>query len=131
MQSNLFLEPFVYVNFSSIQGKGIFISKDIAEGENIMVIKGEVISEEECIKREDKGNVYIFWNDDSYIDVEKTTKIKYINHNCVCNCIVDSYDNNSLLLIANRNILANEELTIDYGYDEIYDECNCEKCNSK
>ena len=28
----------------------------------------------------------------------------------------------------NVNIKKDEELTIDYGYDEIYEYCNCDKC---
>jgi len=132
MQAENYLEKFVFVTDSAIEGKGIFISKPILEGEIIMVIKGETISEEECIRREEEeGNVYIFWNDANYIDVINTKKIKYINHNCESNCSVEENDEDSLLLIASRNIDANEELTIDYGYDEIYEECRCDACCQK
>jgi SET domain-containing protein len=132
MDSDNFLEKFVFVGSSPIEGKGIFTSKKIKEGESILVIKGEVITEEECIRREEEeGNVYIFWNEDNYIDVANTEKIKYINHNCNCNCCVEAYDDDSLLLVADRNIDPDEELTIDYGYDEIYETCNCEICNPR
>jgi hypothetical protein len=94
-----------------------------------MLIKGEVISEEECIRREDdENNVYIFWNDINYIDVNNTVVIKYINHKCDCNCEVDEGDESSLKLIASRDIKTGEELTIDYGYDEIYEYCKCKYC---
>ena len=60
-----------------------------------------------------------------------TDKIKYINHNCNFNCDVIERNENSLSLIAYRNIKAGEELTIDYGYEEIYKDCKCKKCNPK
>lgn len=124
------LEHLVEVRESEIHGKGIFAAADIKSGSAIMVISGEVISEEECIKREEDNNVYIFWNGDTYIDTINTKVIKYINHNCDCNCEVLDNDENSLLLSAARDIKAGEELTIDYGYEEIYDSCNCKDCSN-
>lgn len=122
-------EQFVEVKASDIHGKGIFTTVDIPEGSFIMVIDGEVISGEECERREDEeDNVYIFWNGDTYIDTINTTKIKYINHNCDFNCDVIDRDENTLSLIAYRDIKAGEELTIDYGYDEIYEYCTCSLC---
>lgn len=122
-------DKFVIVKNSPIHLKGIFSTVDIPPNEIVMIIKGEVIDEKECIKREDEdNNVYIFWNGENYIDTIDTPKIKYINHDCDPNCEVDDRDNESLYLISNRKILAGEELTIDYGYDEIYLECCCYSC---
>ena len=123
-------EDFVYVKDSGIHGKGLFSSVKIKEGKTIMVIKGEVISGDECERREEEeNNVYIFWNgDDCYIDTANTDKIKFINHKCEYNCEVADGDKTSLLLVAARDIEPNEELTIDYGYEEIYEFCRCEKC---
>ncbi len=122
------LEKYVVVKPSSIHGKGVFTIVDIPAGSEILIITGEVISEEECIKREEKGNVYIFWNEDSYIDTTNTEKIKYINHNCDFNCDVLDGDGKNLRLVAYKNIFAGEELTIDYGYEEIYRHCRCSIC---
>ena len=120
---------YVEVRDSSIHGKGIFTIVDIPAGNNILIIKGEVISELECIRREDEeNNVYIFWNNDNYIDVNNSEVIKYINHKCDCNCEVDDNDEASLMLVAFKDINAGEELTIDYGYEEIYDACQCVYC---
>jgi len=125
-------EKFVSVKNSSVHGKGIFTPVDIPKNKIIMPIIGEVISGDECERREDEeNNVYIFWNGDTYIDTAMTEKIKYINHNCDFNCDVIERDKNSLSLIAYRNIKAGEELTIDYGYEEIYEDCKCGKCNPK
>ena len=121
-------ESYVAVRPSAIHGQGIFITVDIKCGSEIMLIDGEVITEEECIRREDEGNVYIFWNEFNYIDTFNTAKIKYINHKCDFNCEVLETDNNGLVLTASRDIAAGEELTIDYGYDEIYEACRCSLC---
>jgi SET domain-containing protein len=128
MQQNSY-EKYVVVKPSDIHGLGIFTSIDIPEGSLIMTIRGEVISEEECIKREEKGNVYIFWNGDSYIDTINEKKIKFLNHKCDFNCDVIDGEDNNLWLVSYRDIKAGEELTIDYGYDEIYEYCKCELCS--
>ncbi len=128
MTSGKYLENLLIVKDSGIHGKGLFSTVDIAEGSKIFVIEGEAISEEECIKREADGNVYIFWNESNYIDTYMTNKIKYINHNCDCNCDVLENDEESLMLVAYRDIKAGEELTIDYGYEEIYELCQCNIC---
>lgn len=124
------LEEQVFVTESEIHGEGIFTAVDIPAGEKIMIISGDVISADECVRREDEeDNVYIFWvNDDCYIDTAMTDKIKYLNHNCDFNCDIVERDGESLYLIAYRDIKKGEELTIDYGYDEIYEYCNCDKC---
>lgn len=119
----------IIVKDSNIHGMGIFTNSDIPKNSLIMVISGEVISGDECERREEEeDNVYIFWNGDYYIDTSNTNKIKYINHKCDFNCDVIDRDNDTLSLIAYRNIKAGEELTIDYGYDEIYEYCNCALC---
>jgi uncharacterized protein len=128
--TELLLEDEIIVKPSGIHGLGLFASKDIRKGTTIMVIEGEVISEEECIRREEEeNNVYIFWNGDNYIDTSSTGKIKYINHNCDYNCEVEERDEESLYLVAVKNITAGNELTIDYGYEEIYDSCMCNVCS--
>ncbi len=121
-------ETYIEVKSSNIHGKGLFTNKFIPMGKEIMIIRGEVIDEQECIRREEENNVYIFWNGDSYIDTSNTEKIKYINHNCDFNCEVLDRDGNSLLLVAYKNINAGDELTIDYGYEEIYEACCCSLC---
>ncbi len=124
-----YLEKFLYVTESGIHGAGLFTSIKIPEGQKIMIIKGETISGDECERREEFGNVYIFWNGENYIDTAMTDKIKFINHNCSYNCDIFDRDEDSLFLIADRDIEPGEELTLDYGYDEIYELCQCEICS--
>lgn len=119
----------VFVKDSPIEGKGIFLNCDVTKDELLMIIQGETISGKECERREEEeDNVYIFWNGRYYIDTAMTDKIKYINHSCTPNCDVLDRDKNSLNLVAKRDIRNGEELTIDYGYDEIYEVCRCEVC---
>ncbi|MGD8307190.1 MAG: SET domain-containing protein [Ignavibacteria bacterium] len=122
----------VYVGESIIHGKGIFTSARIPAGYKIMDIMGDVIDGYECERREEEeNNVYIFWNgDDCYIDTARTKKIKYINHDCKYNCEVEENEKNGLMLVAARDIEKDEELTIDYGYEDIYDDCGCKSCIS-
>jgi SET domain-containing protein len=132
MSSEKTFEEFIEVKDSSIHGKGLFATSAIPMDEIAMIIKGEIISEEECVRREDEeNNVYIFWNGDCYIDVINTDKIKYINHSCEYSCRVEERDDESLYLIADKDIAPGEELTIDYGYEEIYETCNCRICSSR
>jgi uncharacterized protein len=122
----------LFTKISSIHGTGLYTSTDFKEGDLITKITGDVIDAEECVKREEEDNVYIFYNgDDCYIDTAKDEKIRHLNHNCNCNCEIEDGDENHLLLIASRDISAGEELTIDYGYEEIYEYCNCSKCSKQ
>ena len=125
-------EKYVRVKRSKIHGSGIFASVNIHKNKVIMKIEGEVISGDECERREEEdNNVYIFWNgDDCYIDTANTKKIKYINHNCDYNCDVEEDENGGLVLVSEVLIKAGEELTIDYGYDDIYDDCSCQTCTA-
>lgn len=123
--SALFNPEYVVVKDSAIDGKGVFATKNCEAGEALMIIAGESIDADECLRREtEEGNVYIFYNDDDrYIDVAKTETIRYLNHSCEPNAEVRARDGDSLYLVARRAIAAGEEITIDYGYDEIYALC--------
>lgn len=125
-------ESQIEVRPSPIHGKGIFTKVDIKTDELVMIVQGEVITGKECERREEEeNNVYIFWNGRYYIDTAMTDKIKYINHDCKPNCGVWERNRESLNLIAERDIKAGEEITMDYGYPEIYEECKCNSCRNK
>jgi len=130
MRNGKVYEKFVFVKESDIHGKGIFISTKVPKDNKLLEIKGVVIDGDECERREEEeDNVYIFWNgDDCYIDTSMTKKIRYINHDCDFNCDVVENGRGGLMLIAYHTIEAGEELTIDYGYDDIYENCECKSC---
>lgn len=121
------------VDRSLVHGKGLFAVAPFNEGDIITKIVGEFIDANECERREnEENNVYIFYkNDDEYIDVSNNTFLKYINHSCDYNCDVDEDENGNLVLYAASTIKPGEELTIDYGYDEIYEYCACVSCENK
>jgi SET domain-containing protein len=128
-----FNDDFIVVCQSQLHGKGLFTKKQIEKGTIIIKIIGEEVDELECIRREnEENNVYIFYkNDNCYVDVSNNEKLRYLNHSCKSNCYVDEDQNGELVLIASRDIEAYEELTIDYGFDEIYQLCKCDDCNNK
>jgi hypothetical protein len=128
-----FKDDFIVVCQSQLHGKGLFTKKQIEKGTIIIKIIGEEVDELECIRREnEENNVYIFYkNDNCYVDVSNNEKLRYLNHSCKFNCYVDEDQNGELVLIASRDIEAYEELTIDYGFDEIYQLCKCDDCNKK
>jgi hypothetical protein len=120
------------VKDSSVHGMGLFSTIDHEEGQIITIISGELINADECVKREDEGNVYIFYKDeDEYIDASNHSQLRYLNHSCNYNCDIDEDENGNLILFAASDIRSGEELTIDYGYDEIYDYCSCSDCENK
>lgn len=120
------------VKNSSVHGSGLFSTIEFKEGQLITIISGEFINGDECMRREDEGNVYIFYkSDDEYIDVSKHSQFRYLNHSCDYNCDIDEDENGNLILFAAVDIKSDEELTIDYGYDEIYDYCSCSECENK
>ena len=83
-------------------------------------------NQEHYLKRKRYNTFYL--NPVGYSIAGNEDVIKYINHRCDCNCEVDEGDEYSLKLIASRDIKRGEELTIDYGYDEIYEYCQCQYC---
>jgi SET domain-containing protein len=124
-EADLFNPDYILVKPSRIEGNGIFVAKPCKAGEILMIITGETIDGEECLRREnEEGNVYIFYNgDDRYIDAAMTDKIRFINHSCSANASVSARDDASLYLVALCDLSAGEEITIDYDYEEIYEVC--------
>ena len=120
------------VKNSKVHGLGLFSEIDYREGQIITSIVGEIINSDECIRREDEGNVYIFYKDeDEYIDASNHLQLRYLNHSCNYNCDIEEDEDGNLMLFASEDIQAGEELTIDYGYDEIYSYCSCNDCDNK
>ncbi|MDY0082399.1 MAG: SET domain-containing protein-lysine N-methyltransferase [Ignavibacteriaceae bacterium] len=124
---------FLKVDKSSVHGNGLFANASFKEGDIIIQITGEVIDSDECERREnEENNVYIFYkNDNELIDVSDNLLLKYINHSCNYNCDVDEDENGNLTLYAASSIDTGDELTIHYGYEDIYEYCACVNCENK
>ena len=132
------------VKKSKVHGSGIFASKKIRKGTNIIEYIGEKILKKEGDKRSEKrikkylhskstGSVYIFELNKKY-DIDGSpyyNKARYINHSCDPNCEVFG-TGLKVWVYAMKNIKKGDELSYDYGFsfDEDFKNYPC-KCNSK
>ncbi|MGO1540320.1 MAG: SET domain-containing protein [Luteimonas sp.] len=113
---------------STIHGKGVFATADIAEGERVIRYKGALRSHDEVDEEygdvEEDGHTFLFTlNDDYVIDGNKNSNVaRWINHSCDPNCeaVVEEDDKgrphkDKVFIEAVRDIAAGEELTYNYG----------------
>lgn len=119
------------VEQSPIHQRGLFATRDIKEGTDIIEYVGEKITKEESNRRalaweeearkSGDGLVYIFELDDEWdIDGREYEEniAKYMNHSCDGNCEAINYEEEGEIWInARRDIKKGEELVYDYGYD--------------
>lgn len=138
-QSEQETAPLWEVRSSGIHNHGLFATQWIAQGTQIIEYLGERIPKElssqraleweKKARKQGQGLVYIFelndeWDLDGNVEYNPA---KYSNHHCEPNCEAVNYDDH-IWLVASRDILANEELTFDYGYaiDSFLDHpCRC------
>jgi len=105
-----------YVKESSIEGYGLFASKDFKKGEivvdynlfpeNCYEMKYVDLSEKQIRK-----NWYVMIDSESCITSDKFSKFSYINHSRNPNCF---WDVDKGIIFADRDIQKDEELFIDY-----------------
>ncbi|MEY3395858.1 MAG: hypothetical protein RL346_2095 [Verrucomicrobiota bacterium] len=125
------------VRGSSIHGRGVYATRDIAKDEKIIEYVGEIISKEESSKRGSEQHersihhgdaaVFIFnlsekWDLDGNVPWNTA---RLINHSCEPNC--EAWMKGKRIFIhAIRDIKAGEELSFDYGFDvECYEDHPC------
>ncbi len=103
---------------SPIHGIGGFARSDIAPGARVLEYVGEKIDKRESLLRCERNNQCIFsLNDHEDLDGSVDWNLaRWINHSCAPNCDALLIDGR-VWLLANRQILAGEEITINYGYD--------------
>ncbi len=125
------------VRGSSIHGRGVYATRDIALDERIIEYVGELINKEESGKRgtdqhklsikSGDAAVYIFNLTDKY-DLDGNVPwntARLINHSCEPNC--EAWMTGKRIYIhALRDIKEGEELSFDYGFDvECYEDHPC------
>lgn len=121
---------------SKIHGKGIFACSKVEKETFLLKYEGEIIGKCVSDRREQLyikngiKSVYMFKVDEDKI-IDATlfgNKARYINHSCNPNCysITDTV-RGEILYFARRNILPDDELTIDYNFSEedSTEACNC------
>ncbi len=116
------------VRVSDIHGRGLYATKDIEEGTDIIQYVGEKITKKESTRRalewEEKaretgdGLVYIFELDDKY-DIDGRlgdNPARYMNNSCDGNCEAVNCEG-EIWITAIKDIKKGDELVYDYGYD--------------
>jgi hypothetical protein len=113
--------PFI-VRKSSIQGRGVFAARDIAEEELIVEYLGEKLTHEEAGADLDDETVrrhhtFLFTVDDELcIDGGKNgNEARFINHSCDPNAYA-AIEKKRIFIRASRPIAAGEEIAYDYWY---------------
>lgn len=95
----------LYVNQSCIHGYGLFAGANIPDGAYIGFYEGEETTE---------NGDHVLWveqdGDDEWLGYDGTNRLRFLNHSRTPNCELDGQE-----LYASRQILLDEELTIDYG----------------
>ena len=117
----------VEIRNSGINKKGMFAKELIYKGEIVYIKGGHIIKRDE-IYSSTVINSYLPISDEYYIGAlnaaeEEDTKL-YNNHSCNPNCGMHG----EITFIAIRDIMPNEELTIDYAFIDNEDysfECYC------
>src|SRR3974390_38710 len=112
--------PPIVVRRSRIQGRGVYASRDIAQGERIMEYTGARLSHEEAEKlcpddeASPRHHTFLFAVDDGLVidGGQGGNDARLINHSCDPNCEVEII-RRRVYIHALRDIAPGEELTYD------------------
>lgn len=120
-------QPHVYVSQGRI-GRGVFASKVLKADSVVGLVEGRLIDDADF-----ESDYGIDMGGD--VTLEPHAPFRYLNHSCNPNCeLVDAPPNSVALLqvVALREIAANEEITIDYGWpSELMTPCDCRSANCR
>ena len=112
--------PYVVRN-SPIHGRGVFATRTIRKGADIIEYRGRRISMDEADELPDSDpdnpfHTFLFeLNDGRVIDAGRAgNAARWINHSCRPNCEPYEDDDCRVFIAARRTILAGEELAYDY-----------------
>jgi SET domain-containing protein len=115
-------KPPVVVRRSKIQGRGVYASRDIREGERIIEYTGLLITNEEADAQCDdesmrRHHTFLFGVDDEVtVDgAQGGNEARFINHSCEPNS-ESAILGRRVFIDAVRDIAAGEEITYDYWY---------------
>ena len=118
---------------SPISGWGVYAAQPIEEDAHIVEYKGELISQPEAWRREQRylarQRIWIFELDDRWArDAAYGGNIaRYVNHSCRPNCYID-LEGRHIWIRASRPIRPGEELVYDYNTDGVAGiPCRCRR----
>jgi SET domain-containing protein len=115
--------PPIIVRRSRIQGRGVFATRDIAQGDRIIEYTGARMTHDEadalCPDDEasERHHTFLFAVDDEIVidGGRGGNDSRFINHSCEPNCEVD-IARRRVFVVALRDIAADEEILYDYWY---------------
>ena len=114
-------KPAYAVRHSPIHGRGVFATRTIRKGADIIEYRGRRISVEEADELPDSDpdnpfHTFLFeLNDGRVIDAGvRGNAARWINHSCQPNCVPYENDEGRVIIEAKRTIRAGEELSYDY-----------------
>ena len=99
--------PLVFVDDSSIHGKGLFAVQPLLKGQKIGTYDGRMTQED---------GMHVLWmeeDDGSWTGCDGTNSLRFLNHSDAPNAEMDGLECYAL-----EDIGAGEEITIDYGWNE-------------
>jgi hypothetical protein len=118
---------------SPISGWGVYAAHPIEEDARIVEYKGELITQPEAWRREQRylprQRIWIFELDDRWArDAAYGGNIaRYVNHSCRPNCYID-IEGRHIWITASRPIRTGEELVYDYNTDGVAGiPCRCRR----
>ena len=114
-------KPAYVVRHSPIHGRGVFATRTIRKGADIIEYRGRRISADEADDLPDSDpdnpfHTFLFeLNDGRVIDAGvRGNAARWINHSCQPNCVPYEDDEGRVIIEAKRTIRAGEELSYDY-----------------
>lgn len=123
------------IKASAKGGKGLFASENILADEIIAIRTGHIVNSEEVFKLDKEfGDFSLQISDKFYLSPRTREEIEdmaiFINHSCDPNTGMEG----QICFVAMRNILAGEELCLDYAMAITSDykmNCNCGNSNCR
>lgn len=102
---------------SAISGMGVFADEDIAGGERVRLIDGDIVFRINRTKEDSLSNPdWIGIGQYRWIDPRGV--LRFLNHSCEPNVGVVTPEADVVAVVAMRDIIAGEELTFDYSTTE-------------
>jgi hypothetical protein len=127
-----YLSPKTEVRESSIQGRGLFASADMAKDEIVAIKGGHIITREQLREFAPQlGPAEVQIADNLFIcpvtEEERESSMIFSNHSCDPNIGV----NGQIVFVAMRNIRAGEELTHDWAMTDDDDSSMACRCGAR
>jgi SET domain-containing protein len=121
----------LYLDASSIDGRGLFAARRIPARRKIGELTGELITQDEARRRARGGRriAIVELRDGHALDAGRAANwFRYVNHSCAANAYIRIYARH-VEFYARRTIRAGEEITCDYGESHHEGRLRC-RCGS-